>query len=142
MNEKLYSEILDEFENCKTDNERISVLRKNDSPRFREFLICVFHPNVQFEVTLPEKYRPAQEPAGLNYTYLHHEVPKFYRFMKNHPKRPPGYIGRKQSIDLLVILESLHHDEAALFLGMLKKNLDIKFLTTKIIKEAYPDIKL
>jgi hypothetical protein len=43
---------------------------------------------------------------------------------------------------MAVILESLHKDEADLMVRCLKKDLGIPFLTTKLVKEAFPDINL
>jgi hypothetical protein len=86
--EKLYSEIFEDFDKATTKEERIAVLRKNFHPRFAEFLQMAFHPNIIFDVRIPN-YRPAQEPAGLNFTYIDNEISKLYRFVKGHPKRPP-----------------------------------------------------
>ena len=137
LNNKLYSEILKEFDEAKTRSDKIEVLRKYNNERFREFLRYSFDPQVEFDVVLPEKYRPAVEPAGLNYSYLHIEVPRLYRFIKNHPKRPAAYRGKKPTQDILVLLESLHKDEAILLVKMIQKNLGVKYLTDKIIEEAY-----
>jgi len=137
LNNKLYSEILKEFDEAKTRPDKIQVLRKYDNERFREFLKYSFDPQIEFDVVLPEKYRPAVEPAGLNYSYLHIEVPRLYRFIKNHPKRPIAYQGKKPTQDILVLLESLHKDEAILLVKMIQKNLGVKYLTDKIIEEAY-----
>lgn len=140
--EKLYSEIFEEFESCKHNPERIKVLQKYDHRNFREFLVCAFHAGIQFDVELPKTYRPAPEPAGLNYTYLSSEVSKLYRFIHNHPKRNPDFTGQKQTAVLKTILEALHKDEARLMVKLIQKDLDIKQLTPAIIKEAYPDIQL
>jgi len=86
---KLYSEIFEDFEKASTKQDRLSVLKKYDHPMFRLFLQAAFHPNVVFDVNIP-KYRPAVEPAGLNYTYLDSEMTKMYRFVKDHPSRPLG----------------------------------------------------
>lgn len=137
--ERLVSEILQEFEEAKNRNEKIAVLRKYDHPRFREFLIYALNESIVFDVEIPP-YRPAVEPAGLNYTYLESEIPKLYRFIKNHPRRPEGLTPHKQKQLLLVVLESLHKDEAELMVKMMKKDLGIKFLTKQIVKEAFPDI--
>jgi hypothetical protein len=137
LKNKLYTEILQEFDEAKTRADKIAVLREYGHERFREFLRYCFDPQIEFDVVLPEKYRPAPEPAGLNYSYLHIEVPKLYKFIKNHPKRPAGYTGKKQTQDILVLLESLHKDEAILLVKMIKKDLSIKFLTEKILEEAY-----
>jgi hypothetical protein len=139
--EKLYSEIFEEFEKAESRTAKIDILKKYDHPRFRDFLVAAFNPIFQFEVEIP-KYRPAPEPAGLNFTYLDIEVPKLYRFIKGHPKRISQIPLEKQKSLLVVVLESLHKDEADLLVRCIKKDLNIKFLTPKIIKEAFPDINL
>lgn len=137
--EKLYSEIFEDFEKAATKQDRLNVLRKYDHPMFRLFLQAAFHPNVVFDVNIP-KYRPAVEPAGLNYTYLDSEMTKMYRFVKDHPSRPPGLTDKKKTELLLVALESLHKDEAVLLEKLIKKDLGIKHLTPKLVDEAFPGL--
>lgn len=139
--EKLYSEIFDEFSDAELKSDKIAVLKKYDHPRFRDFLVIALNPMFQFDVEIPN-YRPAIEPAGLNFTYLDMEVPKLYRFIKNHPKRTTNITPEKQKSLLVVVLESLHKDEADLLVKCIKKDLNVKFLTPKLIKEAFPDINL
>lgn len=139
--EKLYSEIFDEFSAAELKSDKIAVLKKYDHPRFRDFLAIALNPMFQFDVEIPN-YRPAIEPAGLNFTYLDMEVPKLYRFIKNHPKRTTNITPEKQKSLLVVVLESLHKDEADLLVKCIKKDLNIKFLTPKLIKEAFPDINI
>ena len=138
--EKLYTEILEDFEKATNKNERIAVLRKYDHPRFRQFLVYALDDAIKFDVELPEKYRPATEPAGLNHAYLDTEVLKLYRFIKEHPKKPVNFTGKKQTQMFLVILEALHKDEAALLLRLVKKDLGVKFLTRKLVEEAFPGL--
>lgn len=135
--EKLYSEIFEEFGKSETKQQRLDVLRKYDSLAFRQFLVYALDPNIKFDVPLPETYRPAIEPAGLNYSYLNLEVPKLYRFVEGHPKRASGLTPKKQTDLLRVILESLHKDEARLLVGAIQKDLKVKFLTVNLVKEAY-----
>ena len=143
MEAKLYSEILAEFDTAPTRADKIAVLRKNDHPRFRDFLAMVYNPEFKFEVEIP-KYRPAVEPAGLNYTYLDIEVPKLYRFILGHPKLEGAVLDEKRKKSLLtIVLESLHKDEAELLVkAITKKDLGVKFFTPRIIKEAYSDINI
>lgn len=138
--EKLYSEIFDEFDQAATRQEKIKVLKKYDHPRFRDFLVMAFNPKIQFDVDVPN-YRDAPEPAGLNWTYLDMEMSKMYRFIKNHPLSVNLTPEKKKSL-LTVVLESLHKDEAQLLTKMIKKNLQVKFLTPNIISEAYPGINI
>jgi hypothetical protein len=90
----------------------------------------------------PPAYRPSTEPAGLNFAYLDSEIPKLYRFIKDHPKRSADLKEKKQKQLLVVILEALHKDEADLMVKMFKKDLGIKYLTPKIVKESFPDIDI
>jgi hypothetical protein len=140
--EKLYSEILEEFTAVPTKAEKIDVLRRNDDPRFRFFLELALNPNVEWDIQLPYKYRPAVEPAGLNYAYLDTEMPKMYRFMKNHPNRPKEFTAEKTTPQLQVILEALHKDEAAILADLIRNKFKVKGLTAALVREAFPDINL
>jgi hypothetical protein len=140
--ELLYSEIIAEFTNAKTKDEKIHVLRKNGDSRFKFFLELILNPNAEWDVIIPERYRPAVEPAGLNYAYLDTEMPKVYRFMKNHPNRPHGFTAEKTTSQLQVILEALHKDEAAIFAQLIQGKFKIKGLTSALAKEAFPDINI
>jgi hypothetical protein len=138
--EKLYSEIFDEFENAPTKQDRINILRREGDERFRFFLQLVFNPAIEFDIALPDRYRPAKEPAGLNFAYLDTQMPKMYRFIKNHPMRPEGFTTEKTTQQLLVMIESLHRDEAAIILEVLQKKFKVKHLTHSLVKEAFPDL--
>lgn len=138
---KLYTEILDEFDAVTTRPEKIAVLRKYADARFKDFLLASFHPQIQFDVEIPS-YRPAVEPAGLNFSYIDSEMPRLYRFITGHPKRSQNLTKEKQTALLLVILESLHADEAVLFIKMLKKDLGVKWLTPKLVNDAFPDLSI
>ena len=139
--EILYSEILEAYEKIQTKEERITYLRKQEHFGLLEFLKCVFHPKITFDVIIPE-YRPAIEPAGLNFTYLDMEMKKVYRFIKSHPGRPAGLSADRQTLLLKIILESLHKDEAELLIKMFHKNLGVESLNKKIVKEAFPNLDL
>jgi hypothetical protein len=142
MSDKLYSEIFEEFATATNKAERLAVLKKYDHKNFREFLVAAFNPLVVFDVELPETYRPAIEPAGLNFTYLSMEMPKLYRFIKDHPKRSANLTEKKKTDLFRVILESLHKDEARLLVSLVQKKIDVKFLTPNLVREAYPNIQI
>ncbi len=139
MNDLLYFEIIELFQKAETRKDKIAVLQKYGSSSFQDFLYCVFNPDIKFDVEIPQ-YRPAIEPAGLNFTYIHNEMSKIYRFIVGHPKRSSDLTGKKQKQLLTVILESLHKDEADLFVKMLKKDLDVKYLSQQIVREAFPNL--
>jgi hypothetical protein len=134
---KLMFEILDEFENAKTESERIAILQKYDTHQFRHFLKNALDTTVEYDVEIP-KYRPAPEPAGLNYTYLSMEMNKLYRFIKGHPSRPAGLTADKQKQILVVLLESLHEKEADILVRILQGKFKVNFLTQKLVQKALP----
>lgn len=136
IKDRLYSEIFQEFEQAETKADRIQVLKKYRHPRFVEFLEYAFNPNIIFDAPIPE-WRPAKEPSGLNISYLEMEMPKLYRFIKGHPHRPENLTPEKQQKLLRTILEALHPDESELLIKCMKKDLGVKFLTIKLIQEAY-----
>lgn len=141
--DKLYSEVFEDFDKCVNKEERISLLRKYGDKAFVTFLQFVFDPNIKFDKeAFPRNYTPALEPAGLNYTYLNLEIPKLYRFIKNHPAKPEGLTVEKQQKLLGIILESLHADEARILVHLFQKDLKVKYLTKKLVKESFPQINL
>ena len=135
---RLFSEIFEEFEKAETKADKVTVLRKYWHPKLQEFLEYAFNPNIQFDVVPPKNWRPAIEPPGLNVTYLDLEVPKLYRFIKDHPHRPPELAedADKKTKLLKVVLEALHPSESELLLKLMKKNLGVKGLTVKFIQDA------
>lgn len=133
---RLFSEIFAEFEQKETKAEKMAVIRKYWHPSLKDFLEYAFNPNIHFDVIPPKKWRPAEEPAGLNVTYLDMEVPKLYRFIKDHPHRSSGLTPEKQTKLFTVVLEALHPSESELLLKLIKKNLGVKGLTVKLIQEA------
>jgi hypothetical protein len=137
---RLFTEIFAEFEQAETKVDKMKILRKYWHPSLKLFLEYAFNTNVIFDVKIPEKWRPAVEPAGLNVSYLDSEVPRLYRFIKGHPNRAEALTPEKQTKLLLVVLESLHPTESELLIKLMKKNLAVKGLTVKLIKEAIGEV--
>ena len=131
----LFSEIFEQIELAVSKEERISILQKNKSPSLVEFFRLLYDTNIVFDVEIP-KYKQAIEPAGLNFTYLHTEVKKLYRYVKGDPRA--DVLTQKKKQDLLsVTLESLYRDEAELLIGLINKDIGIRHLNEKLVKEAY-----
>ena len=131
----LFSEIFEQIELAVSKEERISILQKNKSPSLVEFFRLLYDTNIVFDVEIP-KYKQAIEPAGLNFTYLHTEVKKLYRYVKGDPRA--DVLTQKKKQDLLAVpLESLHKDEAELLVGLVNKDIGVRHLNEKLVKEAY-----
>jgi hypothetical protein len=137
--ELLYSEIFTKFESLETRAEKIAYLQKVANNPFVEFLEGAFNPNIQFDVEIPD-YRASFDPAGLSMTYLDAEMQRIYRFVVGHPRRAENLTAKKKTELLLVVLESLHRDEAALLVQLLTKKVKVKGLTPKLVHEAFPQI--
>ena len=137
--EYLIHEIFEAFEKAPTRKEKIEVLKKFGNPKLRMFLNFTFNPDIVFDVEIPE-YRPSVEPAGLNMTYIDNEIERTYRFIVGHPKRAASLTPLKQKQLLNILLESLHAGEADYYVRMLRKDLKVKFLTKKLVKEVFPDM--
>ena len=73
--EKLYSEVFEEYQKLTDKKDQIALLQKYDHKRFRDSLQLAFNKHIKFDVEIPN-YRPAPEPAGLNFTYLDMEMSK------------------------------------------------------------------
>ena len=138
---KLYNEIFEEFSKEETKDGRIKVLQKYDCLRFREFLYAVFNKTVKFDVEIPQ-YQVSKLPAGANDTYIDTEFKKMYLFIIGNPKRPTELTKEKQSKLLKSILESLDKNEAALLIKMFKKDLEVPYLTNKLVRAAFPDLDI
>ena len=142
MNSNLmYHEVFELFQKTEKRSEKIQVLKNHADGNFLSFLKMSFDPRIVFDVEIPE-YTPSILPAGLNDLYLHSEIQRMYRFIKDHPRRPQGLTSAKQKSLLTSVLESLHKDEADLMIRCINKDLKIPFLTPKLIKEAFPDLDL
>lgn len=135
----MFHEIVKNIENCSTPEQAKDMLFQYGIPSFREFLVAAYSPTIQFDIS-PPNYRPAQEPEGLNWALLENEVGKLYRFVTNHPMKPKELTKDKQQQLLLVVLESLHKDEAELLYKTINKQLTIKNINIDIINEVFPGL--
>ena len=137
---RLYSEIFDEFEKASGQSNKIEVLRKYGTKAFKNFLCCALHPGIKFDVKDIPTYKPAIEPAGLNWVYLEQEMNQMYKYITNHPAKPYDITEKRQRELITSTLESLHRDEAEILTNMFKKSLKVRGLNTKIVKEAFPEL--
>ena len=138
-NKNIY-EVFDEFKTAKTKEERLAILRNNDSWALKNVLMGAFHPNVKFVITKIPKFKAEIAPAGLAYNHMTDALSRVYLFMEGHPKVAPNLtIERKEQL-LIQILESLEKNEAEVFANMIKKDLKIPHLTAKLANEAFPGL--
>jgi len=136
----LFSEIFEEFDKLKNRDQRLALLQKygNDNIWFREFLNYAFNPRIRFDISAVPDYKPSPDPAGLTITTLNNEIRRLYIYIEGHPKRTGKLDTKKEQRLLYTLLISLHKDEAALLVGLLRKKLSVRYLTARLVKDAFP----
>ncbi|AIX24552.1 hypothetical protein AAJ62_gp208 [Synechococcus phage ACG-2014g] len=135
----LLSEILRKVSNAKTKAEKISLLRRHNTPALRQLLIINFDESVIS--LLPEgdvPFTPNDAPAGTDHTRLEQQYRGLYRFFKGGAKLPT----LKRESMFVQLLEGLSHEEADLLVlvkdGQLNK--EYKRITKAVVQEAFPQI--
>jgi len=132
-------EIFDEFEEAEGKKEKIQVLNDNMSNVLYTVLKLVFDaPNINWYVKeLPGNYNPKEIPAGMSYARLSTEMRKLYLFQKGN-QTADSLTEKKREQLLLEYLENLEPREAEVVMGIFNKDLGVKGLTPKFIKENFP----
>lgn len=137
---KTLSELLSEFAKLKKHDDRINFLRNHNSLSLATLLQCTFHPNIKFIEGIIPEFKPSEVPGGMGYANLHTELIRTYLFIKDNPMSPATLSNARRKEILVQILENLEAPEANLYLGMMNKNLKIRGLTHKVVKEAFPSL--
>lgn len=137
---RLVFEVFDEFAKAKTREERINVLRRDNSFALKSVLKGTFDPKVQFVITEAPPYKSSDAPPGLGYSTIHQELGRVYLFQRDHPRVAPGFTDKRRREILIQILEVLESREAEVFMNMLLKKTDVPGLDASIVEEAFPGL--
>ena len=137
----LLSQVLRKVSNAKTKDEKIKILRDNNSPALRALLIWNFDDSI--ESAIPDgdvPYTPNDAPAGTDHSRLSHEYRGFYRFCKGGDNRLSDM---KRESMFIQLLEGLHKDEAELVCLVKDGNLNkgYKRITKAVVSGAFPQIE-
>jgi hypothetical protein len=135
-------EIFDEFEEAKNKKDRMAVIEKNLSKALVQVLELAFHPNHQWLITeMPESYKVPEtnKIPGLSQCQLSTEIRKLYLFEKGNPSAEVLTPQKREQL-LLQLLESIEPREAEVVMGILTKDLGVKGLDYKFVKEAFPNL--
>lgn len=134
----LFSEIFDLVDKAKTRQEKISILKQNESPALRGILKINFHPEVKLD--LPDGEPPFKKeldkPIGYQETNLILEYRRFYIWLD-----PNQNLSRIKKEKLFIeMLEGLHVSEAELICLAKDKQIQKKWKSVKedLIREAFP----
>ena len=134
-------EVFDEFEMASSKKDRMAVIEKNLSTTLVQVLELAFHPNHQWLINeMPDDYEvPTDVLPGLSGTQLSVELRKLYLFQKGHPNAEKLTPEKRKDL-LLQLLERLEPREAEVIIGILSKDLGVKGLDYKFVKEAFPNL--
>ena len=133
----LYSEILDKVHKAKTKDQKVSLLKQNDSEGLRMVLKSSFDPKIEWSIPEGEvPYRANDVPAGTEHTVLAMECKKLWHFIKGADKGTPQH--KKENM-FIQMLEGLHESEAKLLIAAKDKRIHqvYKGLSTNVVKEAF-----
>jgi hypothetical protein len=134
-------QVFDEFEMAESKKERMAVIEKNLSKTLVQVLELAFHPGYQWLVKeLPDNYQiPVANLPGLSPAQLSTQIRKLYLFQRNNPEAE-RLTPRKRLELLIQLLESLEPREAEVIMGIFNKDLGVRGLDYKFVKEAFPHL--
>ena len=130
-------EIFEEIQKCKTADEKVAVLKRNDRGTLRIILSAGFDPAVKFLIKKIPEYKPNNSPVGMSESNIDMEVKKFYMFLEGNM---PLFPLTKKETKLREVLETLEKKEAEVVCNVVLKNLKIYGLNKRIVKKAFPGL--
>jgi hypothetical protein len=134
-------EIFDDFELATSKKERMAVIEKNLSSTLVQILEMAYHPEIKWTIKeLPDNYKvPTDMLPGITHDSLNGQLRRLYMFREGNPTAAKLTTARSNEL-LLQILESLEPREAEVILGIFQKDLGVKGLDYKFVKEAFPNL--
>ena len=134
-------EVLDEFELATNKKERMLVIEKNLSKTLVLVFELAYHPQIEWLIhEMPDNYKiPTDTLPGISTAQLSNQLRKLYMFRKGD-QMAEKLTPQKRNELLLQILESLEPREAEVIIGIFQKDLGVKGLDYKFIKEAFPEL--
>ena len=130
----LYSEILDKVHKAKTKDQKVSLLKQNDSEGLRMVIKSSFDPKIEWAMPEGEvPFKANDVPAGTEHTVLAMEAKKLWHFIKGADKTTPQH---KKETMFIQMLEGLHESEAKLLVAAKDKRLHqvYKGLSANVVK--------
>jgi hypothetical protein len=134
-------EVLDEFELATNKKERMLVIEKNLSKTLVQVFELAYHPQIEWLMhEMPDNYKiPTDTLPGISTAQLSNQLRKMYMFRKGD-QMAEKLTPQKRNELLLQILESLEPREAEVIIGIFQKDLGVRGLDYKFIKEAFPEL--
>lgn len=139
MRKNVY-EVFDEFAKADSKQDKINVLANNWTPTLKLVLQLAYRPEMEWKFKdYPERYKKPDTKPGISYASLDTELKRLYMFRVGNETAEKLTTKRAEEI-LMVLLESLEPREADIVIGIFKKDLGVKGLTLKFIRENIPDV--
>jgi hypothetical protein len=139
MRKNVY-EVFDEFAKADSKQDKINVLANNWTPTLKLVLQLAYRPEMQWKFKdYPERYKKPDTKPGISYASLDTELKLLYMFRVGNETAEKLAPKRAEEL-LMVFLESLEPREADIVIGIFKKDLGVKGLTLKFIRENIPDV--
>jgi hypothetical protein len=133
-------EIFDEFEIATSKKEKLAVIEKNLSRTLIQVLELAFHPDYEWLIDeMPHEYKIPDTLPGISRCQLSTEIRKLYLFKKGDATAEKLSVEKRKQL-LLQLIESLEPREAEVVIGILSKDLGVKGLNYKFVKEAFPQL--
>ena len=133
----LFSEVLDRVHKAKTKDQKVKILRDNNTDALRMVLKAGFDPSIEW--VIPEgdvPYTPNESPEGTEHTVLAMEAQRLWHFIKGADRQTKQH--QKESM-FFQLLEGLHQNEAKLVIAAKDKKLHqlYKGLSSNVVREAF-----
>ena len=133
-------EIFDEFEIAPSKKEKLLLIEQNLSKTLLQLLELAFHPDYQWLINeMPNEYKIPDTFPGISRCQLSTEIRKLYLFKKGDATAEKLSDEKRKQL-LLQLIESLEPREAEVVIGILSKDLGVKGLNYKFVKEAFPQL--
>ena len=136
-NTLLFSEILDKVHKAKTKDQKVRILRENNTAALRSILKSSFDPKIQWVMPPGDvPYAKNEAPAGTEHTTLASQSSKLWHFIKGADAETPQW---KKEQMFVQMCEGLHQSEAELLVNAKDKKLHqvYKGLSTNVVREAF-----
>ena len=133
----LFSEILDKVHKAKTKDQKIKILRENNSDSLRMFLKAAFDPKIEWVFPEgPVPYTPNDAPAGTDHSVLAMESKRLWHCIKGADNQTKQ--ARKEQM-FFQMLEGLQQEEAKILVIAKDKKLHqhYKGLSSNVVREAF-----
>ncbi len=133
----LFTEILDKVHRAKTKDQKVKILRENNTDALRMVLKAGFDPNIKWVFPEgPVPYTPNDAPAGTNHSVLAMEAKKLWHFIEGADRETKQH---RKEVMFFQMLEGLHESEAKLLCNAKDKKLHqvYKGLSSNVVREAF-----